>query len=212
MRVVLVHGFNVHDYGARSVDMLAPGLFECGYVVDKDEADYGWFGLLGVRFRKANAIERIACAIRKADAVITHSNGANFAHKAIELTEQNNEFKRGQRPLYVVHVSPALNRDAELPKSVTRCLVLHNKKDMAVQVARFLLFHPWGDMGAHGPTSPDPRYDSEDCSDFIKGHSAWFHGFAATWTASMCCDWLKQNGHDNGKATAHNPADRLPPD
>lgn len=166
MRIVLVHGFNVADGGERTVDRLAPFLIDAGHDVDKDEADYGLFSLWMVRFRKHSAIVRIAKALQKADAVITHSNGANYAMKALKFVSG--------RKLVVIHLSPAVNRKASFPEAVKRAIVYFTRTDFWVWLSGFIPLHPWGRMGYAGAKTTDPRVQNRDFTDIVKGHSDWF--------------------------------------
>jgi len=168
MRVVLVHGFNVKDGGANTVDKLAPYLITHGITPDTDEADYGYFSLLMVRLRKHSAILRIAKALEHSDAVVTHSNGANYAMKALRLVH-----KEG---IKVVHLSPACNSNTPFPKAVERGWVFFTHSDFWVWLSGFLPFHPWGQMGWRGYTGEDPRIENVDFTDVVNGHSGWFEG------------------------------------
>ncbi|MHC4883344.1 MAG: hypothetical protein ACYTCV_12240, partial [Planctomycetota bacterium] len=106
MKIGLVHGFNVRDGGARTVDMLAPRLEDKGHVTDKDTADYGHHDLIDVRFRSKKTIQRIAEAMEGWDAAITHSNGGNYTMQAAYLIS---------RPIILLHISPALNKKTNVP-------------------------------------------------------------------------------------------------
>ena len=167
-KVILVHGFNVRDGGKGTVDKLAPYLIKAGYYCDIDEADYGFLGLLAVRLRKFSAVRRIATALDTADVVITHSNGANFANKALKLREFHDQRYK------VVSLSPALNSKARVPKNVEKGFVYYTRNDFWVWVSGFIPFHPWGRQGWHGYRGDDPRVVNRDCSDLIKSHSDWF--------------------------------------
>ena len=167
-RVILVHGFNVRDGGKDTVDALAPYLIKAGYYCDIDEVDYGYFSLLAVRFRKHSAVRRIANALDSADVVICHSNGSNFATKALKLHEHH-----AQR-LKVVHLSPAMNSKARVPDNVEKGFVFFTRSDFWVWLSGFLPFHPWGRAGWHGYTGDDPRIVNREFSDLINGHSDWF--------------------------------------
>ena len=168
MRIVLIHGFNVKDGGASTVDRLAPYLIKAGHFCDMDEADYGWIGLLGVRLRKHAAVRRIAHAIETADVIISHSNGANYETKALKLHQRH-------KPRYqIIRLSPALNSKEPVPTNVDRGTVFFSRSDFWVWLSGFLPAHPWGRQGQHGYTGTDTRIDNRDFSDLIKGHSDWF--------------------------------------
>ena len=170
-RVVLVHGFNVRDRGEGTVDELADPLRSRGHDVDTDSADYGWFGLWSVRFRSGPTVKRLAKALLAADVVITHSNGANFTHKAMKLLP----FEHAGSKL-VIHFSPALNKNAEIPAAADRVHVFHNPHDWVVKSSSLLWFHPWGAMGAYGYTGHDIHVTNHKIENKGNPHSFWFAG------------------------------------
>ena len=182
MNIVLVHGFNVKDGGKRTVDTLAPTLHKRGHLTDTDSADYGYHDLIKVRFNHKAAVLRIAGALEKADAVITHSNGANYAHQAMLMIG---------RKLTVIHISPALNNKVNVPAVVERMVVFHTRNDKAVKAAKWLLFHPWGNMGSSGYTGHDTRVRNLDYTYMVKGHSDWFKGEKAAYFANHIADLLE---------------------
>jgi hypothetical protein len=167
LRVVLVHGFNVRDAGKRTIDTLAEHLEALGHTVDTDTADYGWHSLFIVRFFFKDAVNRIADAIESADAVVTHSNGANYTTKAL---------RKVRNKTTVIHLSPALNSKTEIPDSVRSMHVFRTSNDTTVKWAKWLLWHPWGAMGARGYRGRDFRAHNYDYTDRVNGHSGWFNG------------------------------------
>ena len=185
MKFVLVHGFNVRDGGSHTVDKLAPFILSSGHQVDLDEGDYGFFNIWMVRlfksWRKSRVLYRLAKAFETADVIITHSNGANFTTQALDLLpeEYNNE-------LLVIHISPALDRDTEIPQSIRGQLVLHTPHDGWVKLSSLLWFHPWGRMGAVGYKGSDNRNHNVEVRA-VKGHSDWFKDahVARTWKRCM---------------------------
>lgn len=185
MRFVLVHGFNVRDGGERSIDQLAGPLRDAGHEVDTDEADYGYFGLLGVRFfrgkRRQRVIERLVGAFEKADCIITHSNGANFTQQAAAHMTMSSG-------LHVVHLSPALNMDTEPAPAIERQLVYHTMRDGWVRISRILPWHPWGAMGAYGYQGDDPRVRNRARPD-VRGHSDWFRDEHVAALAEEVIEW-----------------------
>jgi hypothetical protein len=167
MKAVLVHGFNVRDGGANTVDRLAPHLEDEGYEVDMDEADYGFIGLTAVRLRKHKAIIRIIDALQDADVVVAHSNGANYVLKALKHLPKTYH-------IHVVFLSPAANRKAKFAESVKKAHVFYTKTDFWIWVSGLLPFHPWGRMGQKGAKTEDPRVINYDYTDVVKDHSDWF--------------------------------------
>lgn len=168
MKIVLIHGFNVKDGGARTVDRLAPYLEAAGHEVETDQADYGYYNLFKVRMRKHSAVRRIANALLDADAVISHSNGSNYEYKALKLLAHKD------RIYQAVRLSPALNRSTGVPVNVSQCTVFHTKTDKWVWLSGLLLFHPWGRQGQKGYIGEDARVRNWPVSDIIKGHSDYF--------------------------------------
>ena len=171
MRAVLVHGFNVKDAGAGTVDQFIPELEKLGYTVDRDEADYGFWSLRAIYFGgKRKVIRRLMKAFEHADVIITHSNGASFANKALKQIPPRHD---GTRVL--VHFSPALNRKTEIPFSIDRQWVYHTRKDWTVRLSSYLPGLPWGRMGAMGYKGDGPNINV-DRTETMKGHSNWFKG------------------------------------
>ena len=191
MKIVLVHGFNVRDGGKRTVDQLAPLIRNAGYSVDLDEGDYGFFNIWMVRFRKSKTrqrvLHRLAKAFEMADVIITHSNGANFATQALDLMEHEYNNKK-----LVIHISPALDRDTEIPNAVQHQLVMYTPHDKAVRLSSWLLFHPWGRMGAKGYSGNDNRNTNLEV-EAVKGHSSWFKAEHVVRTWKRCASFIKEH-------------------
>lgn len=183
MRIVAVHGFNVRDGGYRTVDSFGPVLRSRGHEYDTDSGDYGLHDLIRVRFFHKDAVERIARALQTADAVVTHSNGANYTMQAL---------KQIRRPITVFHVSPALNSRVAIPACVKQMYVFHTRNDSAVKLARWLLFHSWGAMGATGYRGHDARAVNLDFTKRVRGHSDWFRGLNAPYFAGRVANLLEQ--------------------
>lgn len=182
MRIALIHGFNVRDGGKRTVDTLAPRLIERGHEVDTDSMDYGFHHLFKVRFNHKKEVERIAAAMEKADAVITHSNGANYSMQAAYMISS---------PIIMLHMSPALNTKVNIPACVTHMEVLHTRNDKAVKAAKWLIFHPWGNMGSAGYKGQDTRGRNHEYTHMVKDHSNWYKGDKATFFANVDADILE---------------------
>ena len=169
MKIVLIHGFNVRDKGKGSVDRLEPFLLDAfpGCTIDKDSADYGWVGLFIANWfwRFTKIIDRIAEALKDADIVITHSNGAHFCMRALA--------KIHNPKIKIVHYSPALNKKWKFKQAFERCLVFHTRKDWIVNISKVIPFSAWGNMGKQGATTKDARVANIDCSEAIESHSGW---------------------------------------
>lgn len=171
---ILVHGFNDRSAGSENLDKVAPLLREKGHTVDTDSADYGWLGLIWVRFRKRPAVLRIIEAIKAALAehndvvVVGYSNGANYSVKALRL------LFIGHVKLILVH--PALKRTTVFPASASRIWVCFTRSDWATRMASYVrwLIPGWGRMGTSGYKGNDPRVTNIDYSDVSKGHGGLF--------------------------------------
>lgn len=171
--IVLVHGFNDRSGGATTIDCLAPGLRKRGYHVDTDQADYGWHGLIQVRFFHRKAVERIAHALADADVIIDHSNGRNYSDKAIVLAAE----AQPEKSWHVISFSGARNSKAPIHPNISRIDVFYTQNDRVVKVARWLLFHGWGDLGAVGyKGKADSRVYGHEFTNRVVEHSSWFYG------------------------------------
>lgn len=147
MRVILVHGFNVSDGGARTIDLMIPHLEAAGHEVV--QFDYGWRGLLGVRFMSKNDARALMRLYRDGDVVIGHSNGGHIIAIAIEL---------GMPVEHVIMIHPALDTDWAPPEGhpVKEVYVYYSSRDKATWWSQFSPWK-WGGMGTYGPTSDDSR-------------------------------------------------------
>jgi len=190
--IIFVHGFNVKDGGARTVDKLAWFARQEGYGVDIDQGDYGFFNLWMIRLIKSylrtRVLYRLAKACEEADVIVTHSNGANFVTQALNMLGA--EFNNSK---LVIHISPALDADTDIPQAVKHQLVLFTPHDKAVKLATFIPFHPWGRMGAIGYTGEDNRNTNHE-NDEIKSHSAWFKIENVKDTWGHCADFIQEKG------------------
>lgn len=143
----LFHGFNVKDGGANTIDKLSPYLMSSGIV--PVQVDYLWNGLLGVRLCNKKIAKAVSNLISPDSIAIGHSNGCALIHLASHFGAKFNQ---------VVYINPALNRQADLAPQISKAHVWHSPKDRAVGVAKYLPKHIWGNMGAVGAASADPRY------------------------------------------------------
>ena len=170
MKIVLIHGFNVRDGGKGSIDKLKPFLQDAFPVaeIDTDQADYGWHFLIRANFLSwmGSTIDRIANALKDADLVICHSNGANYCMKAL--------LKICNKKIKVCMLSPALNRKYPFNESFNKCLVMHSQDDKTVSLAKYVPFSRWGDMGKVGAYTDDMRVKNMPHKDYILHHSDWF--------------------------------------
>lgn len=180
--IVLVHGFNVRDGGANTIDRLKPYLDDHQII----EADYGWIGLLGVRLFSKNLINLLAGMTPKHSIGIGHSNGCT---KLVAACEKGAPFDR------LILINPALDRDYQFPLQLQRIDVFHNLDDTAVAASRFLPFHSWGDMGRVGYMGTDRRVHNHETRSLfgVSGHSAIFSRAASF--VSYLKDKLALNEH-----------------
>ena len=170
MKIVELHGFNVKDKGKGSIGLLREPLLkefpEAQY--DADGADYGRTLLIKTNYLYwiGNTIDRITNALKDADLIICHSNGANYCMKALR--------RYCNKKAKIVFMSPALNKHHAFNESFDKCLVMHTKDDRIVSLAKYLPFSSWGIMGKVGATTTDPRVSNIDHTGTIKKHSDWF--------------------------------------
>jgi hypothetical protein len=163
----VVHGFNVRDGGQRTTDRLMPYVKKAGISIL--DHDYGYFGLLQVRFCNGGIAEAIKSIARKGDIGIGHSNGCAILAEAA---------RRGAPFRGLVLIHPALDDDYLIAPQVEFVHVYHSEKDQAVWFAKLLRFnHPWGAMGRVGYTGSDSRYknynDDEPHSGTFENISKW---------------------------------------
>jgi len=189
-KVVLIHGFNLKDGGAKTTDQLENFIGAAGYDVDIDEADYGFWSLWQILWLKGKArtavIYRIARAIEKADIIIGHSNGANFGTQALEILPE--EFRNTKK---VIWISGALDTKTPIPASVESLLVLYTPHDFWVKLSTYLPLNPWGRMGARGYLGGNPKANNL-MDDSVKRHSDWFKKRHLRQTWNYIYDFVKE--------------------
>lgn len=150
MAVLLVHGYNATG---RSWEILEPELNRYGVYTRRwsyREMNGPITGLIGARLcnrRRARELARVL-ASDLVEGVVAHSNGALVADYACELAPV-------RVPLLLIH--PALDKDHTFAAAWKRIRVYCAPGDAATRWARFLLFHPWGAMGAFGYIGKDTR-------------------------------------------------------
>lgn len=186
MHFILVPGYNDASEGRKNVDKLQPYLEALGHTVDTASGDYGWYGLLRVRFRRHKVILRIVKAVQKAQGegrdvcILGYSNGANYALRAARLL--SGPFIS----LFLVH--PALPAKAKLSPVVSRAWVVMTRSDWAVRVATWTSwFTGWGRMGYAGYQGNDSRFKTLDYTDIAKAHGGAF--------ADEVCEWFANEIH-----------------
>jgi len=188
---ILVHGFNDRSAGAANIDQVAPLLIQRGHSVDTDGEDYGYMGLLKVRFGRHGAVARIVNAIRdalraqQAVVVVGYSNGFNFSLKALRLVSGGGVRLAG--------VHPAAPARFEVPDIVRRCWIAYTRSDWAVRAASYVgwLIPGWGRLGAIGYKGTDPRVTDTDYSDVAAGHGGLWRGEALRTLADDLCKFAE---------------------
>lgn len=144
---ILVHGFADFN-GVSTTDLLRPHLETEGYRVI--EFDYGFTGLLGVRFLNDRRSKELTSLVSNERCIaIGHSNGCAIINGATWYGAQFSQ---------CVYLNPALDPDTIVAPQVERVHVYHSPSDLPVKVAKFFYRHPWGEMGAEGFRGQDQRY------------------------------------------------------
>ena len=173
-KTFLVHGFNVTDGGADTVERIRPYLNEYGSV---KAIKYGWFGLLSVIFRNKSVAAKLADEVQKQwynNFVVGHSNGCAII---VEAMRQGACFDA------MLLINPALKPDTVFPEGVKNIYVIHTHHDKPTMTAQILdkipgigliIPNAWGSMGAVGYTGNDPRVENIDMTWHLEGHSDIF--------------------------------------
>jgi pimeloyl-ACP methyl ester carboxylesterase len=165
--VILTHGFNVRDEGVKTTDQLRPYFEQAGYYVY--EADYNWTGLLGVRLCNAKLARMMAGMVAENTIFVGHSNGCAIGWMASLC---------GAPFEQMILINPALDNDVKFGPQVKRIHVWHTRFDKPTMISKFLLVHPWGDLGRVGYKGNDPRvFNYNMADDFpmaVRGHSEVF--------------------------------------
>lgn len=161
------HGFNVKDAGKETIDQLLP--FMQSDTVQ--QADYGYFNLLGVRWFNKSIASTLAGMANDDSIGIGHSNGCAIL---VEATKRTDKIKT------LILINPALDADTIFPESVERVLVYHNKTDDVVTMSKWLPWHVWGEMGRVGYRGNDIRVTNFDTHELFgaEGHSGVLHDYA----------------------------------
>lgn len=170
----LVHGFNVRDNGAGTTDTLRPYFEALKYTVI--EHDFGFRFLFGVRFGNAKRAQQLASKLTSGDILVGHSDGCNIITQSLWHRYR----QHGRRESYrCIFFNPALNRNTEQAANVRKVLVFCTPTDRIVWLSKYLITHPWGQMGRLGYRGPqrdiyrNTFYESLFLNDM--GHSKIFH-------------------------------------
>ncbi|MFA5495177.1 MAG: hypothetical protein WC247_10400 [Porticoccaceae bacterium] len=176
MKAHLIHGFNVSDGGSDSIGKLAPFFALEG--IDVIDHNYGWVGLLRLRWRNRKATRRILPHIAPGDILVGHSNGCLVCWELLEA---------GAPAGAVICIQPALRRDCPWPTHVP-VLCLYNPADWIVSLGRlwgrFISVanpisrrHGWGAAGRHGfdPAPNITNWNTDTPPVPARGHAGLFH-------------------------------------
>jgi len=141
-----IHGAYDSD-GQRFVDWLAPYFVERGYHSDTS-FDYGWTGIFSALLFNQRWSRLLAGRVRKRDVGVGHSNGALILKEAADL---------GALFDTLILLNPSLDRGTTFAPHIRNIYVFHAPSEWPTRIARYLPFHPWGDMGRVGYRGRDPR-------------------------------------------------------
>lgn len=170
MNAYLVHGFNVSDHGAGSIDTMAPYFEEAGLTIK--QVDYRRALLARVRLCSKAEAQMLAGLVEPGSVGIGHSHGCALLHMACEFGAPFKE---------LIYINPALNKNALRAPQVEWRHVWHSPSDVPVRAAALLFKHIWGKMGAVGYQGPQDdftiNYDKENDYDISSDeHSDVFQG------------------------------------
>ncbi|QDU34249.1 hypothetical protein KS4_23150 [Poriferisphaera corsica] len=170
-RIIKLHGFNVHDKGAATVDMLNPYLADYDY----QDLDYGYFNLKDVRMKNSTVALALAVQTKqpKQDIWLGHSNGCAIIYEALELMSDVSAVSPEiaeylPYPQGIILINPALDADIEFPEGNYFIHIYYSPSDDPVWWAKWLWWHKWGSMGRDGYTGkPDPRINQFNEMDLL---------------------------------------------
>ena len=189
MATHLIHGFNVSDGGTGSVGKFRR-FFPWALL-----HNYGWVGLIGLRWRNDKVVRDLLPHIRKGDVLICHSNGCLIAWRLV---------KQGAPVSAVVCIQPALRRDTRWPDDVN-VLCLYNHDDWIVNLGRmwgrfmsvanpFRNRHGWGAAGRYGFDQESVTNWRTDTGDFpAKVHSGVFKNSAFYHWGGKVYSWVERH-------------------
>ena len=179
MTVHLVHGWGERDRGAGTVLKYAPYLMDRDLLLSHVSQQWPRSRAIALirRDRETERVARkLAARLHDGDCLVTFSNGANIAYRAVETA--------GVEIALWVAIAPALPHDSAPPPEVGRMIVMHNDGDDAVRMgAAWTRINPaawfrppesrWGSMGRYGYTEEDERVENWAGRRGL-GHLGWF--------------------------------------
>ena len=172
MIIIPVHGYNVSDNGAGSVDTFTDALTGAGHSVLTHYADYGWIGLFttrfgGIRSIAAGLARRIEEDFEDGDEVVLlcHSNGFAIAYECIKKTNKVDT---------IISFNGALDDDVVFSPNVKHIYNFYAPADKVLKWGAWLRpMHIWGRAGQSGLTDNDPRIVNIEMPD-VRQHSSVF--------------------------------------
>jgi len=155
----LLHGFNVKDKGAGTVDRLKPILEEYAPGRIIRDIDYGWMHRPRVRLCNKAVAKTIASAVLPKSNVIAHSNGCALVYLAA---------KAGARWEHVTLVNPALDSNLSIP-GARSVHVWYAPSDPWTRLSTYIPWSIWGRQGRTGYTGDeDHRYSNFNEDEIFK--------------------------------------------
>ena len=151
LKAKLIHGYNVKDNGAGSIDTLVKPLEDLGFTVDSTEADYGFTTLLMILLGNKKRAAKLLANYEKGEVLIGHSNGCMIIARAIDA---------GMPVKRAIFIHPALDNDWEPPAdaAIEQIDVFYSERDVATKVASWIPWVRWGNMGTVGPVKTNPVF------------------------------------------------------
>ena len=147
--IYLIHGFNVRDDGADTVDTIRSYLEIAGEEVT--DIDYGHFHRIRVRMCNKGLALALSKLVEPGSTCIAHSNGGALAYLACEFGAP---FKN------VILVNPALDADKAIADQVDNVQVWFSPHDKWTNLAKYIPFSTLGAQGRKGYTGKeDSRYE-----------------------------------------------------
>jgi len=136
-RLVSIHGWNVRS-AKKSLGKLVESLESLDFEVIL--YSYGYvFTPWSTRNTSRKVAKCLSSRIREGDTILGHSNGGRIAWELSYYLRV--PIRR------MVLINPALDSDAIPSGMVEKCLVIHNKLDLANMASKMVPGSIWGDMG-----------------------------------------------------------------
>ena len=157
--IYLIHGFNVKDDGAETVDTVREYFEDMGYKVC--DIDYGFFQRIRVRLCNKSLAKAISNLVSPNSTCIAHSNGGALAWLAC---------KYGAPFKNVVLVNPALDSKKAIAKQVQKVQVWYSPNDKWTGLAKYIPNSIWGAQGKTGFIGEDNRYTNFNEDELLGRH------------------------------------------